>query len=260
MSFTETNTRLVCQQTGTEHQLSIAKPFRYDALDSMPLLLCLDGAWIAGAVRDATRIMSMSGEAPEALVAGLSFTDASMSGYLRSRARWYCPTAWVPPAIVGVKDVTAADTGHASTYLAFIRDQVLPTIRAEHPISQVWLVGHSFSALFGLTALFDEPELFDRYLLASPSIWWHDAVMFDIEATYADTHDDLPATVFMTAGELEEMAPFSMVENVVKMYERLSARGYDRLAVEHAVLPGETHSSAIGAAVSLGIRRLHAAS
>jgi len=244
--------------SGVEHAVDVTTPFRYRQLESAPLIVCLDGAWTAGTVRDATRIMSMSAEAPEAIVASISFTDATMSDYLRSRATWFCPTEWVPPEITGVKGVDAGDMGKALVYLAFIRDQVLPRLTAEYRVSQRWLVGHSFSALFGLRVLFDEPTLFDKYLLASPSIWWDDRVMLEIEATYAAQNDDLPAHVYASAGQDEDAlsAEFDMGENVRELARRLDARRYLSLRLRQEILPAESHSSTIGAAVSRGIRYL----
>ena len=257
MAWTSTDFTLTCDATGVEHHVSVTTPFRYDSMESAPLILCLDGAWTAGTVRDATRIMSMSGEAPEALVASLSFTDDTMSSYLRSRARWFCPTEWVPPEETGVKGIEASDAGKALVYLEFIRDQVLPHLHNDLRISETWLVGHSFSGLFGLRTLFAEPTLFDKYLLASPSIWWDDRVMLDIEADYASAHDDLAARVFLSAGEAEDMLEgFNMCGNMVEMATKLQGRGYPSLDLAHAILPTESHSSTIGAAVSRGIRHL----
>lgn len=257
MVWTATDFTLECDASGTTHAVSVATPFRYESMDAAPLILCLDGAWTAGTVRDASRIMSMSGESPEAIVAGLSFTDTSMGDYLRSRARWFSPTEWVPPEVTGVKALAAHDAGHALTYLAFIRDQVLPRLRTDWRTSQTWLVGHSFSGLFGLRTLFHAPELFDKYLLASPSIWWDDRVMLDIEDDYAATHDDLAAKVFLTAGRDEDLLTgFNMCENMVEMATRLGDRHYPSLELDHAILPAESHSSTIGAAISRGLRFL----
>jgi predicted alpha/beta superfamily hydrolase len=258
MAWTSTDFVLTCDTSGIEHAVSVTTPFRYESMDVAPLILCLDGAWTAGTVRDATRIMSMSGESPEAIVAALSFTDDSMSDYLRSRARWFCPTEWVPPEETGVKDIQAEDTGQALTYLAFIRDQVLPRLSDEWRVSETWLVGHSFSGLFGLRVLFSEPELFDKYLLASPSIWWDDRTMLDIEADFAAAHHDLAARVFLTAGQDENMLEgFNMCGNMIDMATRLENRSYPNLDIGHTILPSESHSSTIGAAISRGLRHLH---
>jgi len=258
MAWTENSSIIRCQASGTEHGLTVSTPFRYDKLTAAPLILCIDGPWMAGTVRDATRIMSMSGEAPEAIVAGLSFTDDTMSDYLRSRASWFTPTQWVPPEITGVKGLAAQDAGRAISYRGFIRDQVLPQLMADYRVSERWLVGHSFSGLFGLQVLFAEPSLFDKYLLASPSIWWDDKTVCQHEAAYAADHDDLAAQVFFSAGQEEDaiVGDFNIVGNMISMHETLAARNYPGLTVSHEILPTETHSSTIGAAISRGLRWL----
>ena len=261
MAWEESSYTLTCERSGVEHHVTTATPLRYPSLESAPLILCLDGAWTSGTVRDATRIMSMSAETPEPIVVGLSFTDASMSAYLRSRAQWFTPTQWVPPAIVGVKDLHAEQAGQALTYLAFIRDQVLPRLEQDFRIGERWLVGHSFSGLFGLRALLTEPSLFQKYLLASPSIWWDRRAILEVERAYAAANDDLDAAVFMTAGEHEGMLgdDFNMAGNVIELADRLVGHGFPSLRLHHQVLPGESHSSTIGAAVSHGLRLLHLA-
>lgn len=259
MAWTETNFTVKCERTGTEHAISVALPLRYDRLETAPLVLCMDGAWTFGAVRDATRIMSMSGEAPEAVVVGVSFNDDSMAGYLRSRASWYTPTPWVPPEETGVKGIAAEDCGRALDHLAFLRDQLLPRLVADYRFGERWLVGHSFSGLFGLQALFAEPDLFDKYLLASPSIWWHERSILDVEAKYAEANDDLPAEVFLSVGDQEDVVfgdSYHMRANIEELAATLAGRGYANLEVSYALLSAENHNSSIGAAMSRGLRAL----
>ncbi|MBS0000224.1 MAG: hypothetical protein KFF73_14685, partial [Cyclobacteriaceae bacterium] len=58
-------------------------------------------------------------------------------------------------------------------------------------------------------------------------------------------HQDLKASVFLTAGELEGE---SMISQVKKMGERLSSRGYPGLKLDIQVFQNEDHRSCIGAA------------
>ncbi len=250
--------------TGLEQIVSISLPVRHAGLDEVPLLVCLDGPWVFGTVRDATRIMSMGGEAPEAAVVGLSFSDRSMGEYLRQRARWYTPTPWVPPEITGVKGIEAHECGRAAEYLAVIQDTILPRVEAEHlggiPVSQRWLIGHSFSALFGLRTLFAAPTAFDRWLLASPSIWWDDRAVLAEEAAFAEANDDLRADLFVCYGSQEgeesQDPRFRMGGNVDDLVHTLQTRSYPGLNLRSRVLDGDGHSSSIGAAMSHGLRAL----
>ncbi len=264
MAWPITEFPLVCDLTGLEHVVSVGLPVRHRSLEEMPLLVCLDGPWMFGTTLDATRIMSMSGEAPEAAVVGLSFADTSMGEYLRQRARWYTPSPWVPPTITGVKGVTAEECGRAAELQRFIADQLLPLVVADHldgvEVSQRWLIGHSFGALFGLRALLTEPSLFDKWLLASPSIWWDDRSVLEFEADHAASNDDLAATVFTCYGEAErqpeEGTDFRMGDNVEELVVTLRGRKYPGLALSHQVLLGDGHASSIGPAISKGLRAL----
>ncbi len=266
MAWPTTEFPLVCERTGISHVVSVGLPARHRSLDEVPLLVCLDGPWVFGTTLDASRIMSMSAEAPEAAVVGLSFATDSMGEYLRERARWYTPTPWVPPTITGVKNVTAEECGRAEDLLGFIRDQLLPTVIADRlgglAVTERWLVGHSFSALFGLRTLFEAPDLFDKWLLASPSIWWDDRAVLAHEAAYAAANDDLPAAVFTCYGEAEavaasdEEAYFGMGANVEELVATLRSRSYEHLELSHRVLPGDGHASSVGAAISHGLRAL----
>lgn len=254
--WTPITTSMVCERTGVEHLVSVALPLRHAALSSMPLILCFDAPWTFGTMLDATRVMSMSGEAPEAIVVGVGFAEVSMKEYSRQRARLLTPTPFEPPPQVGVKGVGASECGRAGELLDFVRDQVLPTVTAGHGVSERWFVGHSFSALFGLRALFTEPELFDKWLLASPSIWWDDRSILEFEQRYADANDDLAARVFVSAGALEDDAGFDIVTNAEALVASLRSRHYPSLSIDSMRLPGDGHSNCIGTAVSNGLRAL----
>ena len=252
--------RVRCERTGVDHVVWVATPNRYPDVDEpFPLLLVLDAPWTFGTVVDATRIMSMSREAPEAVVAGLGFATDRMSEYLRQRARWLTPTPWVPPTATGVKGVEAHECGRAAEHTTFVVDQLLPFLEGTYRTSERTLVGHSFSALFALRLLLLEPATFRRYLLASPSIWWDDRAVLEIESERARTETDLAAQVFLSAGSLESGdPPFDMAPNVEELAGRLRSRGYPSLDLDHQVMPGDAHSSTIGAAVSKGLRSLFA--
>ena len=93
--------------------------------------------------------------------------------------------------------------------------------------------------------------------------------MFDQEAEYAQTHDDLPAKVSFTVGgyenpdgfrrRLEQLAPDhrarmeaepgdwaeDYVGDTERMVTTLRGRAYPSLEIEHEVLPGEYHETAV---------------
>ena len=104
--------------------------------------------------------------------------------------------------------------------------------------------------------------------------------MFDLEVEYANTHEDLPAKAAFVVGGYEnpagfqrrldqlapdhratmEAAPGDWAEDYVgdteRMVTALRARGYSNLQIEHQVLPGEYHETAVPANFSRSLRYL----
>lgn len=64
--------------------------------------------------------------------------------------------------------------GGAEQFLKFIQTELKPQIfnRTRINIEQQTLFGHSFGGLFVLHTLFKQPNSFQRYVAASPSLWF----------------------------------------------------------------------------------------
>lgn len=68
------------------------------------------------------------------------------------------------------------DGGGASAYIRMIGDELLPRLRREFPIAldrrQIGMGGASLGGLATLFAATQRPDLFSRFLVMSPSVWW----------------------------------------------------------------------------------------
>lgn len=77
------------------------------------------------------------------------------------------------------KPRTDLSFGEADKFLDFIRNDVMSYVQTKifpHlslSTGRKALFGHSYGGLFALNALFTQPELFDFYAAASPSIFWN---------------------------------------------------------------------------------------
>lgn len=151
--------------------------------------------------------------------------------------------------------------------------------------------GHSFGGLFSLYSLFVEPELFDVYIAASPSIWFNNcSIVKEQEKEFLNQisprdHSTQEIVDFqakcknkpqllMTYGSLEQHAErkptefeeedkqlkcisinINMKENILKMATRLSSS--ERLAdIQVEELVGEDHGSAATCGLQRGIQWL----
>lgn len=158
-----------------------------------------------------------------------------------SRQRDYTPTANSP----GYKD----PSGEASKHLEFIRTDVIPYIEKRYNTDATnrTYVGNSFGGLFGLYILLREPTTFKNYIIGSPSVWWDDKYILDLESkTKFDRN--LVANVFISVGAEETLTRDSpkhdMVGDATRFHSRLKARNLDKLNLELRVIEHATHATA----------------
>lgn len=193
-----------------------------------------------------------SPEAADLVVVGLSYAPGQ--SLEDSRRRDYTPPA------VAIKD---SRYGGSSVYIQYLRDIVIPFVEREYATDRkrrmYW--GHSYGGLLGATILLDQPQLFETYILGSPSFWFGHRAIFDIEARYSSGHRQLPARLFMYVGGLEVRRydparkgfTEDMVGDTAAFEARLASRGYEGLAITSSVIDGKDHRSSVRPGVLWGL-------
>jgi hypothetical protein len=171
--------------------------------------------------------------------------------------------------------------GGADRFLAFIGEELQPWVQERFGVDarDSTYFGHSLGGLFGTHVLLSEPTSFRRYGIGSPSLWWDNNIIFEREATYAASHDDLPAQVFFSIGEYEdhdgrqrEAARLSaeerakaserdidMVADAERLVTTLRSRDFPGLEIDSVVLPGEFHITVPQLNLSRSLRYLFGA-
>lgn len=148
----------------------------------------------------------------------------------------------------------------------YLRNQVFPYVGRKYRVDAVrrLFLGHSYGGLLGTQILLTEPEMFSGYILGSPSLWYDDNIMEDLERKYASRHKNLPASVFMYVGEYENMKPgdaryakrYNMVSDARKLERLLSSRGYPSSRIKLEVLNDEDHLSVAPRGFTHGLKFL----
>jgi uncharacterized protein len=200
---------------------------------------------------------------PEIFVIGIGYKIKDMADWGAWRTRDLTPTN-VPSSDTywaGVFSKFAdrqieVKTGGAAKFLECIEKEVFPFMESNYRVSATGrgLGGYSYGGLFSLYVLFKQPGLFSIYYAGSPSIKYDKGVLYTYEKEYAATHNDLYATLFMTAGGAEDSV---MIANVYKMAAQLESRNYSGLKVETHVFPDESHMSCVPAAWMRAFRVLY---
>jgi predicted alpha/beta superfamily hydrolase len=225
---------------GQEYRIFVALP-NSTFLDSYienprrryPVLYVLDANALFGMVTETVRIFNLLEVIDELIVVGIGYPVDTFNATLGFRSRDLTPK-------IG-----------AAKFLQFIREELIPTIDATYRTSpgDNGILGHSFGGLFGLYALFNQPETFKRYIIGSPSISWDETVLLDAEKFVANKAN-VAASIFMSAGAAEEA---SMIGDMQKVSDMLQEVQSEELKLTTQIFEGEIHPSVVPAHISRGL-------
>jgi predicted alpha/beta superfamily hydrolase len=267
--YTENRT-LFSSIVNQEYRISVALPFSYSSTnDYYPVLFFPDALASFGSITETSRGLSLLKEIPEAIIVGIDYPVSDLREALGFRFRDLTPSDdndWLDENIegfskfFGVENLETDGTGGANKFFQFIQEELMPFIEGNYRVNpdDKALSGGSLGGLFALYVLFHQPNAFNRYLIASPSIWWDNNVTFEYEEKYSAENTDLTATVFMSVESLEEPEDESsesgMRTNMLKLSRKLEDRNYKNLRLKTHVFDDETHASVGPAAISRGLR------
>lgn len=239
------------ESNSEDYELYIQLPESYAAsTKSYPLVLVNDTRFAFASASGAMQLMG-GRVIQEAILVGISYSKGDDIGV--SRTRDYTPT-FSPVEKNGHSSASRLVSGHAKEYVDFIENQVIPLMQKNYRIDtkKKVFVGHSFGGLLGTYILFKKPRLFTHYIIGSPSLWYDNGVMFKLEADYAKSSKQLPATVSMYVGSLEnDYNP--MVDDLIKMEKQLRSRNYSGLNLRVEVIKDETHHSVFPGLLARGL-------
>jgi len=249
-----------------DFEIYISLPYKYFMSDTTyPVLYSLDANVKFGMMSNVVNNLgTLTKEIPEIIVVGIAYPIKGLEDWVIGRNRDLTPTRktehekyWQKrlSKVTGRNDIVV-ESGHANKFIAFIRDELIPFIESNYRVSlkDRALHGTSLGGLFTLYALFQYPELFQRYFASSPSIDWDEPYMFELENDFADSHKDLQVKLFMCVGGLESK---TYINNMYKMDKLLRSRNYPNLELETFVFENETHGSTVSASIGRGLKILY---
>ena len=238
-------------------------------------LYITDANGFFGASVDLVRSMQLAAHLPPMLIVGIGYRTGSLHETTALRQRDLSPT--VDPLMLELYP-KQTEMGGADAFLGFIRDELAPWVDARYPTAQAdrTFFGHSLGGLFGCLALLSSPQVFQRYVIGSPSLWWEDDSTFATEQAFADANADLPAKVFFGVGanenhdgrqreasrlpEAEQLIArtrhIDMDADTLRFASALEGRGYPSLHMKSQVFPDEFHITVPLLTLSRGLRWL----
>jgi predicted alpha/beta superfamily hydrolase len=231
------------EKLGRSYDVFVKTPIGYDDPKNAelvyPVIYLNDGPYTFQVASGVTHLpMGGSHKFERAILVGISFAKGEAG--MASRVRDLTPLL--------DEDWKEYQTGGAPAYLSFIADEVIPFVEGSFradPAKRT-LSGQSLGGSFGAWVLLARPGIFSSYILTSPSLWYKDRFIFDLEEAYAASQKDLHAAVYFAVGEMETLANGMrnpMVSQLVEFGEILQSRHYPNLDIKVEVIPGAIHET-----------------
>jgi hypothetical protein len=263
-SLPDTQVReLRSQETGADYQLLIATPPSYaDSGKTYPVVYMLDADYSFALTRNIVRHYVERGQLPEMILVGVAYPGAAedFKVYAANRTRDYTPSLNVPVSTTEPATVEPVARGGAVRFRNFIANEVIPFMAMNFPVgADRTFIGHSYGGLFGAYVLLTEPELFKRYIIVSPSLWYDNGLIFNLERRTAVSRQAVDRTierhVFFAIGATETGKTMGapMVEQLKQFCRKLEARRDPALSLTLRIYPEETHDSVFPGAVARGL-------
>jgi predicted alpha/beta superfamily hydrolase len=175
---------------GEERTINVALPPGYQDGDTTryPVIFLLDGSanedfiHVAGALQFATMDW-IAWQRPSILV-GIANVD-------RKRDFTY-------PTTIAKDKEQFPSTGGSAAFIEFLAKELIPFVDVHfHTGADRMLIGQSLGGLLAAEILVKKPALFNRYLIASPSLWWDDGSLLKQPAAPGKS----PEQVFIAVGK-----------------------------------------------------------
>lgn len=219
-----------------DRTLNIYLPDGYspDSAATYPVIYVLDGSanedfpHIAGLAQ----YMNTYDILPKSIVVGIANVDRKHDFTHPTRSD--SDKVWVP------------NSGGSADFIRFIGEELQPFVDRHYKTSRKrTIIGQSLGGLVATEVLFKRPELFDDYILVSPSVWWDSGSLADSAAVWAKKHSTAPKNVFIAMASDDDM----MQKQVDKIVSAFKANARPPLRWTYAEFPEETHATILHRAV-----------
>lgn len=146
-------------------------------------------------------------------------------------------------------------TGGATNFAVFLRNELIPRIESEYPAdpSGRCFVGYSLGGLLGVYVLATDPQLFQYYLLGSPSLWFNDYYLSsELEALSPDQLQTIKR-VYVSVGEEES---WEMLKSFDLLRAALHRKGFEDPRMKTEIIDAAGHVGALPISLYNGCRFL----
>lgn len=246
------NDTIISKINGATYPLKIALPGSYSNSDKKyPVVYMLDAYSSFGMMTEMQRLLAFDKDLPEVIIIGIS-SKGNSKDFIYNRARDFTPTYIPTNKIPEDIQIMTPTSGGADKFLSFIDNELIPFVESKFRClkNDRTLVGHSYGGLFSFYALFTKPEVFNRYVIISPAVFWDNEFIQKKEKEYYAVNKTLDAVVYTVVGSAESDY---MVTPWKRLTESIQKHNYNGLSFMNKIADGETHYTIMPYIVTHGL-------
>ena len=161
----------------------ISLPKNYDTSNAeYPVLYLTDGLQNIWHTLGTLEVLTRTGSIPPIIVVGIESTN---------RMRDFTLTA----------SENNPGSGGGKKFLTFLEKELIPYIESNYRTHTYRILeGHSLGGLFTASTFMENPDLFNGYIVMSPSFWWNKEELTKTVPEFLETHSDLNNSLFFGIG------------------------------------------------------------
>ncbi|PIF33355.1 hypothetical protein CLU81_3958 [Flavobacterium sp. 9] len=238
------------QELGEKRILNIYLPEGYKPEDATkyPVIYLLDGSadedfiHIAGLVQ--FNSFEWINQVPKSIVVGIATVD-------RRRDFTF-------PTTIEKDQKKFPTTGHSDKFIAFIEKELQPFINKKYKTTDSkTIIGQSLGGLLETEILLKKPTLFNKYVIVSPSIWWNNGSILNLDSPLFQENFTQQTDIYIAVGK-EGLTPTEiprvMEVDANLLAEKIKASKSKNIKVYFDYFPKENHATILHPAVSNSFR------
>lgn len=142
------------------------------------------------------------------------------------------------PTTIAQDKIDFPTTGGSEAFINFLETELQPYIESAYKVKdEKTIIGQSLGGLLATEILAKKPDLFDKYIIVSPSLWWDDQSLLDMEfAPYEGEK-----SIYITVGEEGKV----MKRDAKSLYKKLKKSENSTVLLEHRFLKEQNHGDAL---------------
>jgi predicted alpha/beta superfamily hydrolase len=149
-------------------------------------------------------------------------------------------------------------TGHSAAFISFLEKELQPYVESRFKVNaSKTIIGQSLGGLLATEVLFTKPELFNRYIIVSPSLWWDNGSLLNRDPAVLKAGFSKKTLVYISVGK-EGLVPGDnprvMEVDANLLADKIKGTKSKNVDVYFDYLPNEDHGTILHQAVSNALR------